>query len=227
LEMHTDWMGDDRDLIREQIDYYRRKAPEYDDAAAQGDDPLVGHGRAIHKALAAFRPTGRVLEIACGTGNQTRRLLEHASSLTAVDSSPEAIEVAREKLGNDPRAQFIQADIFSWEPDQLYDVVFFGWWLCHVPPERFDEFWDLVRRSLKPTGRVFFEDEFENAFNDELVAHPSIPLVRRTTADGSTFRVVKIFWNPRELEEKLRTLGWDINIHTTGPFFWGEGSYGS
>ncbi|MGH2698623.1 MAG: class I SAM-dependent methyltransferase [Actinomycetota bacterium] len=216
-------MPHERDLIQEQIDYYRRKAPEYDASAAQGDDPLVAHGREIDRALDAFRPAGRVLEIACGTGNQTRRLLEHASELTAVDSSSEAMELARKKLGDDPRIRFIEADIFSWNPEERYDVVFFGWWLCHVPPERFDRFWDLVRRALKPGGRVFFEDEFENAFNDEFIAAQSLPLVRRTTSDGSTYRVVKVFWDPAELETRLRGLGWDIEIHTTGPFYWGEG----
>ncbi|MFN2490957.1 MAG: class I SAM-dependent methyltransferase [Actinomycetota bacterium] len=214
---------DDEQLIQEQIEYYRRKAPEYDQSAAQGDDPLVAYGREIDRALDAFRPTGHVLEIACGTGNGTRRLLNHASIVTALDSSPEAMELASKKLDNDPRVRFIRADVFSWEPDDHYDVVFFGWWLCHVPLDRFDRFWDLVRRVLKPDGRVFFEDESENAFSDEFIDHPAVPLVRRTTSDGATHRVVKVFWDPAELEERLRQLGWDIKIHTTGPFFWGDG----
>src|SRR6266511_3494592 len=30
--------------------------------------------------------------------------------------------------------RFIRADIFEWVPDRRYDVVFFGFWLSHVPP---------------------------------------------------------------------------------------------
>jgi hypothetical protein len=29
-------------------------------------------------------------------------------------------------------------------PDRRYDVVFFGFWLSHVPLERFDAFWSMV-----------------------------------------------------------------------------------
>jgi SAM-dependent methyltransferase len=221
---HTSWMTDDRDIIQEQIDYYRRKAPDYDASAARGGDPLAAYGRRLNEALDDFRPTGHVLEIACGTGNQTRKLLQHASALTALDSAPEAMGLARRKVGDDPRVRFVEADVFAWEPDDLYDVVFFGWWLSHVPPDQFEQFWEVVRRALKPTGRVFFEDEFENAFKDEFIAHPTLPLVRRSTRDGSEFRVVKVYWQPRELEQQLRDLGWDIKVHTTGPFYWGEGA---
>jgi hypothetical protein len=55
--------------------------------------------------------------------------------------------------------RFIQADLFAWEPDRRYDVVFFGFWLSHVPPGRFEPFWSLVAGCLKPQGRVFFADD--------------------------------------------------------------------
>lgn len=55
--------------------------------------------------------------------------------------------------------RFIQADLFAWEPDRRYDVVFFGFWLSHVPPARFGSFWALVADCLKPQGRVFFADD--------------------------------------------------------------------
>jgi hypothetical protein len=29
----------------------------------------------------------------------------------------------------------------AWRPDRRYDVVFFGFWLSHVPLERFAAFW--------------------------------------------------------------------------------------
>jgi hypothetical protein len=36
---------------------------------------------------------------------------------------------------------YIAADIFDWQPQHRYDAVFFGFWLSHVPPVTFDEFW--------------------------------------------------------------------------------------
>ncbi len=57
------------------------------------------------------------------------------------------------------RVRFLPADIFDWEPDRHYDAVFFGFWLSHVPLERFDSFWTLIAKCLKPGGRVFFVDD--------------------------------------------------------------------
>jgi hypothetical protein len=36
------------------------------------------------------------------------------------------------------------------------NLLFFSFWLSHVPPARFEEFWALVRGALKPEGRAFF-----------------------------------------------------------------------
>jgi hypothetical protein len=62
---------------------------------------------------------------------------ERAESVTAIDASPEMLAIASSRIGGDRRARFVQADLFLWRPDQLYDVVFFGFWLSHVPLERF------------------------------------------------------------------------------------------
>ena len=220
-------MDGDRELIDEQIEYYRQRAPEYDATATPPGDPLARYGQELEASLHAFRPGGNVLEIACGTGGWTQRLLRHASAITALDSSLEMIRLARARIRDDPRVRFVEADVFAWEPEDAYDVVVFANWLSHVPPSRFDEFWDLVRRALVPSGRVFLMDEIEDAWRheefpqpEELAEHPSAPIVRRTLRDGRAFHVVKVFWNAVELESKLRTLGWECSVHPVGPFFW-------
>jgi hypothetical protein len=68
------------------------------------------------------------------------------------------LELNRRKV-RDPKVRYIAADLFSWEPDDRNDVVFFGLWLSHVPMSRFEQFWDLVADCLAPSGRVFFVDE--------------------------------------------------------------------
>jgi hypothetical protein len=32
--------------------------------------------------------------------------------------------------------EFIEADVFAWEPPRRYDTVLFAFWLTHVPPTR-------------------------------------------------------------------------------------------
>jgi len=39
--------------------------------------------------------------------------------------------------------------------------------------------------------------------------------------------MVKVPWQARELEERLRRLGWNIRVTaTSGPFYWGAGGRG-
>jgi SAM-dependent methyltransferase len=129
--------------LAEQIAYYRAIAPEYEEHAIPGwgGDELVA-------ALDSFRPTGSVLELACGTGAWTRELLRHAASLTAIDASPEMLAIARARI-SDERVRFIQAEIFSCQPNRRYDVVAFSFWLSHVPLEHFERFWSLVAECLE------------------------------------------------------------------------------
>ncbi len=215
-------------LVSEQIEYYRARAPEYDVTSSPPGDPLAPYSRQIETGLDGFRPTGRVLEIASGTGVWTVHLLRHASSVTALDSSPEMHEVSRRRIGEDPRIRYLRADVLSWKPDGRYDVVFFANWLSHVPPGRLHRFWETVRAALSPAGRVFFADElvdawrYEELFREIFAGDPSVPVVRRSLLDGRAFRVVKVFWNPEELRSTLGAMGWDLDIHTAGPFFWAE-----
>lgn len=75
-----------------------------------------------------------MLELACGTGMWTQMLAARAAELTAIDSSPEAIEIARRSCPASVR--FSCADILHWAPDRRYQLVFFGFWLSHVPSSR-------------------------------------------------------------------------------------------
>ena len=74
-----------------------------------------------------------------------------------MDSSPEVLALNGARL-HDARIEYVEADLFAWQPETRYDAVFFGFWLSHVPPERFEAFWAMVRASLAPGGRVFFVD---------------------------------------------------------------------
>ena len=193
-------------------------APDY---LGQGLD-LPG-GNELAEALNAFEPRGSVLELACGPGVWTSQMLRYAADVTAVDASPEMLAIAAARNPGS-RVRFIHADLFTWRPERRYDVVFFGFWLSHIPAERFESFWSLVADCLKPEGRVFFADDAYRT-PDELVEGPSSFTIRRRLDDGTPYRLVKVPHQPAELEERLRRIGWDITVTTAaGPVYWGAGS---
>jgi SAM-dependent methyltransferase len=206
-------------LLAQQRAYYSALAPEYLD---QGLD-LPG-GTELTDALDAFRPTGSVLELACGPGVWTAQLLRHASDVTAVDASQEMLAIAAGRIPVGAPVRFVEADLFTWEPDRRYDVVFMGFWLSHVPAERFGSFWELVAAALAPRGRVFFADDGYRT-PDELIEGPASSTIQRRTPDGTAYRLVKVPHTPADLERRLCELGWDITVTpTAGPFFWGAGA---
>ena len=208
-------------ILAEQVAFYRAVASDYDYERVDPGFELIGLDELL-TAIDAFRPTGDVLELACGTGVWTQHLARFASTVTAVDAAPEMVARARTREGNDA-VRFIEADLFSWRSGLRYDAVFFGFWISHVPDGHFDSFWSLVDECLRPGGRVFFCDDNHRA-SEELVEGPDSPIVRRHAGDGTPFRIVKIPFEAKQLEDRLRAKGWDITVNpTAGPFYWGIG----
>ena len=218
------------ELLAEQRAYYRAQAGEYDqwwlrqsryDRGAEVNRRWFAETEARAGAGRSFSPTGRVLEPACGTGNWTRLLAESAGHLTAVDASREMLAIARERTGTS-NVEYVEADLFSWRPDAEYDVVFFGFWLSHVPPDRFEACWDTVRSCLTPGGRVFFADSLSDetaaATDQRMEGRQSVTSHRRLNS-GDEYRVVKVSYEPAELQARLTKLGWRIQVHITSSYF--------
>jgi SAM-dependent methyltransferase len=151
-------------------------------------------------------------------------LLRHATCVTAIDASPEMLAIASRQIGQDDRVRFVRADLFHWRPDRRYDVVFFGFWLSHVPLERFDAFWSMVAECLTRRGRVFFADDAYRT-PDESIEGESSTTIRRRLEDGTGFRAVKVPHTASGLQRRLTDMGWRIEVRqTSGPFYWGSGS---
>jgi SAM-dependent methyltransferase len=201
-------------LLTSQIDYYRARAGEYDSTSPLTDD--AGSRAELAAALEAFAPRGRVLELACGTGEWTAELAKHASQLTAVDASSEMLALNRERVGR-PDVHYLHADLFTWTPPANYDVVFFSAWLSHVPPQRFEGFWALVGSCLSDDGRVFVIDELPAAGADERpIDDASAAAVERSLTTGARYRIVKVFHEPAVLRGRLLELGWNVEVRTVG-----------
>jgi SAM-dependent methyltransferase len=221
-------------VLAEQVAFYRAWAPTYDEAVRRDANEL--DGPELRRALASFGPVGDVLELAGGTGVWTVEVAGYADSLTVVDASPEALVINREKLEIEGlRPEYVCVDVFDWCSPRRYDVVFFSFWLSHVPRARFAQFWQLVDEALRPDGRVFFIDSAvprhqpaDSVPGSELVSRDDDPdgdLSWRKLSNGCDYRIVKIHWQPADLEGRLRSLGFRVSVQETahGQCIYGHG----
>jgi demethylmenaquinone methyltransferase/2-methoxy-6-polyprenyl-1,4-benzoquinol methylase len=216
------------DLVAEQKHYYAERAPEYDDwwyrrGRYELEPEALARWRAdvaeAEAGLEASAPGGTVLELAAGTGIWTRKLVALADRVVAVDANAETLAF------NTHAAELVRADVFEWKPAERFELVFFSFWLSHVPEECFDEFWSLVRAALVPGGRVFLVDsgagDTAHTGTDQADGEET-----RSLSDGRTFRIVKRRWAPDELAERVRPLGFELDLGDTanGHFIYGGGS---
>jgi trans-aconitate 2-methyltransferase len=65
----------------------------------------------------------RAVDLGCGPGNSTELLVERFphSQIIGLDSSPDMLRKARERL---PNCSFVEAEIATWQPDPDTDLIF-------------------------------------------------------------------------------------------------------
>lgn len=217
-------------LVMEQIAYYQARATEYDewfyrtgryDRGAEHTANWFAEADTVRSRLKGLFPLRDVLEFAPGTGIWTQELVQGATSVLAVDASAEMLTINQNKLQSN-LVTYQQADIFRWQPDRQYDFICFSFWLSHVPPERFDEFWRLVQSALAPNGRVFFVDSLYTQIStakDQFLREKDDTIVTRRLNDGREFEIVKVFYQPKLLQTQLTELGWRVVVGQTENFF--------
>jgi ubiquinone/menaquinone biosynthesis C-methylase UbiE len=122
--------------------------------------PLGGREELREAALSAVGVTSgqRVLELGCGTGGITRRLLARGAQVTAVDWSGPMLRIARTRA---PGASFAQSEITSYETPEKFDLVLFAFVLHELSSEARFKALSLARAALAPEGKVAVVDHAE------------------------------------------------------------------
>jgi demethylmenaquinone methyltransferase/2-methoxy-6-polyprenyl-1,4-benzoquinol methylase len=219
----------DASILEAQVAYYRARAREYDqwflregryDRGPEHRAEWLGEVAVVRRALSSGVMDSDVLELACGTGLWTEQLARQNRHVWAVDASPETIAINRNRVHAD-NVGYEVADIFAWSPVREFEAVFFAFWLSHVPPTRFEHFWDTVGRAVKANGPVFFVDSLLEQ-SSTAKDHPAVDssgVVRRRLNDGREFDIVKVFYEPAQLERRLAALGWRGTVQSTAKFF--------
>jgi SAM-dependent methyltransferase len=151
----------------------RERSPEPGEGPSIYDHRLVGYGydllaratfglvggvdRLREAALDAadLRPGMGVLELGCGTGGITRKLLGRGVRVTSVDRAEPMLRRARERA---PGAVFEASEITRYAPRHRYDRVIFAFVLHELGPEARRRALEIARDALAPGGAVVILD---------------------------------------------------------------------
>ena len=125
------------------FDFYAQEAAAY---GARSD--RLGESKSLAAFIAELSRNAPVLDLGCGTGRDTRALLDAGFSVTAIDGSAEMAREAEKRTGTPVRVQLFE---------ELDDVAAFdGIWanasLLHVPRAGLPNVLARVYRALRPGG---------------------------------------------------------------------------
>jgi predicted O-methyltransferase YrrM len=164
------------------------------DTAALGftmaSEPKTG---ALLAALAASKPSGRVLELGTGTGLGTAWLLsgmDAGSHLDTVDTDPNVVAVARTHLAGDSRVTFHVmdgADFIKEAPQGQFDLIYADAW-----PGKFTHLDETL--SLLRAGGIYFIDDLLPQPNWPEGHAAKVPALIDAIERRSGFVTVKLSW---------------------------------
>ena len=184
-----------RDAISPMLEYYDRRAPEYDDwwdgtGLFAGRDRPGWHDEVADLIDALRRlPPARTLDVACGTAYLGRHL---PGVVTGLDASPAMLAIARERM---PGGDVVRGDALDPPfPDGAFERVATGHFYGHL--EEPDRVRFLARaRRLAPELLVI-----DSARHDDV---PAQRMDARVLRDGSRHEVFKRWFHPDELAAEL------------------------
>ncbi len=222
----------DPDVEADTRDYYRARAPEFEQWILR--EGRYAHGAeadaAWHDEMAELQrfvgslTDGSVFEVAAGTGWWTR-LLAQRNRVVASDYAPEMLEEARRRDGADVPLGRCRADAYRLPAaDGAWDACMFGFWLSHVPVPRSAEFIREAARIVRPGGWIVLVDSRQaehSGASDQYVKGERVQRQHRRLNDGREFTIWKIYWSPDELRSLLGLVCSEVEVIETDHFFIG------
>src|SRR6476620_1632375 len=181
--------------------YYAARASEYDRVYLKPE--RQSDLRQIEQWLPSVLAGTEVLEVACGTGYWTRFIAPVASAVVAIDSSPETLRIAQERVVA-TNTRFQVGDAYALTRlGRSFSAAFAGFWFSHVPLERQREFLLGLNAALAPGAHVVLLDNLFVAGSSTAIAERDAngnTYQSRSLSDGSTHRVLKNFPTEAQLQ---------------------------
>lgn len=136
---------DPRAIVRAGYDQIGNRYSEW--GASQSDDARQRYTQVLLDHAGRGR---RLLDLGCGNGIPTTKILSERYRVTGVDISPVQIRNAARAI---PRAQFICADMATVHfPPESFDAVCAFYSIIHLPRQEQADLFANIARWLRPNG---------------------------------------------------------------------------
>jgi len=201
--------------------YYAARASEYDRVYLKPE--RQSDLRQIEQWLPSVLAGATVLEVACGTGYWTRFIAPVASAVVALDSSPETLRIAKERV-TAPNTEFHIGDAYALPRfGRSFSAAFAGFWFSHVPVERQGEFLLGLNSALAPGARVVLLDNLFVAGSSSAIIEQDVggnTYQSRSLSDGSIHRVLKNFPTEAQLHALAQGGLGEASAYRRWQYYW-------
>ncbi|MCS6765771.1 MAG: methyltransferase domain-containing protein [Candidatus Protistobacter heckmanni] len=107
-------------------------------------------------ASGALAAPARVAVPGCGSGWEVAELARRGFEVVGVDYAAEAVKFTEALLQSSGlKAQVVQADVLTWQPEQPLDAIYEQTCLCALHPDHWVAYAAALHRWLKPGGKLF------------------------------------------------------------------------
>jgi SAM-dependent methyltransferase len=200
--------------------YYAARAREYDSIYLK---PERQHDlRRIESWLPTVLSGRSILEVACGTGYWTQFIAPVAKNIHAIDSSPETLAVARERVPAQ-HVQFVEGDAYCLPLlTPRPSGGFAGFWLSHVPQASVRSFLRSFNKALCHGAKVVLVDNRFVEGSSTPISHRDAEgdtYQMRPLADGTSHQILKNFYTEEALRAVLAGIADDFRFHGW-EYFW-------
>lgn len=137
------------------IKWFKRMAPFYDYVE------VLVMGLREKVAQKIKRPDAKILDMACGTGNQSIAFAKKGFSTIGIDLSPDMLKYAKKKIKPEYDIKFINEDAVKINyTDSTFDVSSISFGLHDMPESIGIKVLEEIIRTTKKDGQIIIVDYF-------------------------------------------------------------------
>lgn len=197
----------------------------FDEWSAEYDDSVAGNDLEYKKVfeyyndileLIAFRSHGNILEFGVGTGNLTKKLIEHGHHVIGVEPSRKMREIAQKKL---PDVTILDGHFLDFPYEDLaVDTITSSYAFHHLTDEEKEQAIARYARLLPQGGKIVFGDTIfpTKREHEQAIADAKSKQYHRLAEDLST----EYYTTIPNLDDIFKKYHFDTHYEQLNDFVW-------